>query len=166
MLLRPVNRSRCAALQLHCPRPSFRQRSALRCNFCEAIHADPRHWSVPRRTTWPSVNQAPRQRLKRAGTMSTAAQASPPKAVSAGVSAGFSTPSKRTSSEVDGPAVAVKKRRRSTAEAPPPPPRDVTCGVCLEPVAAACKPSSCGHLLCQTCAYGLWCCPQCRAVRP
>lgn len=112
------------------------------------------------RTAQRRLHQAPRQRLKRTGAMSAAAPASPPKAASAG---GFSTPSKRSSSEVDGPAVAVKKRHRSTAEAVPP--RDVTCGVCLEPVAAACKPSSCGHLLCQTCAYGLWCCPQCRAVR-
>ena len=107
-----------------------------------------------------------------------AAPASPKAAASASARGRYSTPSKRGATEVDassGPALAVKKRRRACADAsadasaeapaaaPPVPARDVTCGVCLEPVAAGCKPVDCSHLLCHTCAHQLWCCPQCRA---
>jgi hypothetical protein len=90
----------------------------------------------------------------------------------AGASLEFTTPSKRAVPEGGasdaGPAVAAKRRRAATAPAAPPPepPRDVTCGVCLGPVAAACKPEGCSHIMCHTCAYGLWCCPQCRVEVP
>ena len=116
----------------------------------------------------------PRPRAHCAMSSASAAPASPKAAASASAPGGYSTPSKRGEAEVDassGPALAVKKRRRAcanaSAEAPPAaapvPARDVTCSVCLEPVAAGCKPVDCGHLLCHTCAHGLWCCPQCRA---
>lgn len=101
--------------------------------------------------------------------MSTAsAEPSSPKGAAASA-VGFSTPSKRSSTQIDvpsGPADAAKKRRCTdnvSTGTNTYPARDVTCSVCLEPVAAAAKPSGCGHLLCHTCAHGLWCCPQCRA---
>ena len=88
----------------------------------------------------------------------------PPKAAESRAS--FRTPSKRSPQPAerggsDGPAKAIKRRRQADRPAEPPP-RDVTCAVCLDPVASAVKPGSCGHLLCQTCAHGLWCCSNCR----
>ena len=76
----------------------------------------------------------------------------------------LSTPKRGRGAEAEaeggGPAAAAMKRRRghehSALKAD-----DITCSICLDPVAASAKPP-CGHLLCQACAHSLWCCPTCR----
>ena len=83
----------------------------------------------------------------------------------------LSTPKRGRGAEAEGgggggPAAAAMKRRRGHEHAQQPQSAalkadDITCSICLDPVAASAKPP-CGHLLCQACAHSLWCCPTCR----